>query len=414
MDMQLDVLKDLRDNNIYLLRSASSKDTLTIGIARSNIAYAIIIHSVITARTRGESWQLTAGTLAEMLKLDKIPLRKYLRYLVNQGILDAVDEETFTPKMDSSLEHPIFIPVYNRPPNAEDKDNWTIRTRILRSPRDNAAAPKLPDNAIETSPEIFNGGHTLIAYNYRGLIGEDEPVNILVAHNSLNKFDGYLKATWFAANGVKQVPSGFAILKHPRDFWELATPAAFKTNEYCLPEFAPVPFWQQMSVESFFGTAATESSRNVQYKKIVVKTQEILKDHPEYLPWITSVGAGNYNMLVRSSDVKISKLRKQAVLKSATQHKTTESSTSEVKQIKLPLKSDASIQDTGVEERKDLVASKESTPLLSIRGRLNTSQLTSAQLIRRLLGSSLDVEIQDILIEQIIQARMWKYSTRIK
>lgn len=413
MDMQLDVLKDLRDNNIYLLRSASSKDTLTIGIARSNIAYAVIIHSVITARTRGESWQLTADTLAEMLKLDKIPLRKYLRYLVNQGILDAVDEETFTPKMDSSLDHPIFIPVYNRPPNAEDKDNWTIRTRILRSPRDTAAAPKLPDTAIETSPEVFNGGHTLIAYNYRGFIGEDEPVNILVAHNSLNKFDGYLKATWFAANGVKQVPNGFSILKQPRDFWELATPAAFKTNEYCLPEFAPVPLWQQMNVESFFGTTATESSRNVQYKKIVVKTQEVLRDHPEYLPWITSVGVGNYNMLVRSSDMKASNLRKQAVLKSTTQHKATEASMSKAKQTKVPLKPDVATSDVKVEKRKDLTVNEASAPLLSIRGRLNTSQLTSAQLIRRLLESSLDIETQDILIEQIIQARMWKYS-RIK
>lgn len=119
--------------------------------------------------------------------------------------------------MGSAPEQPLFIPVYTRGAALEEKEFWSPRTRILRSPRDTSNPPKLPSNAIGASPELFGGGHTLIAYNYRGLIsGANEPINIIAAHSSVNKFSENLKAAWFASNGVKQIPNGYAILNKDR------------------------------------------------------------------------------------------------------------------------------------------------------------------------------------------------------
>ena len=104
MEMQVDIIKDLKEYNIYLLRTTGSKDMLSVGLSRANITYAILIHSICTARNKGETWQITLDDLAKTFCMDKVQLRKYAVYLVKLGVLDVVDNNTFMPKMGSAPE----------------------------------------------------------------------------------------------------------------------------------------------------------------------------------------------------------------------------------------------------------------------------------------------------------------------
>lgn len=405
MEMQVDIIKDLKEYNIYLLRTTGSKDMLSVGLSRANITYAILIHSICTARSKGETWQITLDELSKVFCMEKVQLRKYAIFLVKLGVLDVVDNNTFMPKMGSAPEQPLFIPVYTRGAALEEKDLWSPRTRILRSPRDTSNPPKLPSNAIGASPELFGGGHTLIAYNYIGLIsGANEPINIIAAHSSVNKFSENLKAAWFASNGVKQIPNGYAILKQGLNFWDIATPEHFKSNDYCKPDCAPVPFWQDSSVSSLFGSTASESARGGLYRKLLLRTQDIVKDNPQLLPWITTVGVGNYMELVRESGLKVARKQREELIKMTTQDKTPSNTKVDIEKVKTTKPAE---QQVASEQRF------EPQPALSIRGRLNLS-FTSSQLIRRVFSSDLDESTQDILVEHIIQARMWKHYNRMK
>lgn len=412
MEMQVDIIKDLKEYNIYLLRTTGSKDMLSVGLSRANITYAILIHSIFTARNKGETWQITLDDLVETFCMDKVQLRKYAVYLVKLGILDVVDNNTFMPKMGSAPEQPLFIPVYTRGAVLEDKELWSPRTRILRSPRDTTNPPKLPDGAIGASPELFSGGHTLIAYNYRGLIsGANEPINIIVAHSSVNRFSENLKAAWFASNGVKQIPNGYAILKQGQNFWDIATPDHFKSNDYCKPDCAPVPFWQDINVSLFFGNTASESARGGLYRRLLLHTQDVVKDNPQLLPWITNVGIGNYVKLVKESGLKVAKKQQEELVKMTTQNKQV-STTRFVNEEKIKV---IKPNEQRVVNEQHIANEQhfEHQPTLSIRGRLNLSP-TSSQLIRRVFSSDLDESTQDILVEHIIQARMWKHYSRMK
>lgn len=398
MEMQLDVIKDLRENNIFLIRSNGGKDNLSIGLAKVNIAYAIIIHSVIVARAKGESWQITLDQFVDLTGIDRVTLKRYLMYLVSLGILDAVDNTTFIPKMGTNPEQPMFIPVYTRAAVINSDEIWNARTRVMFSPRDTSPFPKFPETITKSAPDAFAGGYTLISYNYRGFIGEGEPLNILVAHSERNPFEGSLKAEWFAANGVKQVPNGFALLKSANKFWELATPEHFKEAGFCEPECAPVPFWLQMDILAFFGFTATESARTQIYRKLLLRTQDIVKEQPQFFPWITSVGVGNYDGLVKSSEAKNVRTRKMDVMKGMTPPP------QKVYKITKPAPQESD------------VVSKEEPPVaaMSIRGRAGVSAFSSSQLIRQVFGSNIEANVQDLLVEQIIQARMFKYLTRNK
>ena len=407
-----DLIKDLKEYNIYLLRTTGSKDMLSVGLSRANITYAILIHSIYTARNKGETWQITLDDLAKTFCMDKVQLRKYAVYLVKLGVLDVVDNNTFMPKMGSAPEQPLFIPVYTRGATLEDKELWSPRTRMLRSPRDTANPPKLPTNAIGASPELFSGGHTLIAYNYRGLVsGTNEPINIIVAHSSVNRFSENLKAAWFASNGVKQIPNGYAILKQGQNFWDIATPDHFKSNDYCKPDCAPVPFWQDINVSLFFGNTASESARGGLYRRLLLHTQDVVKDNPQLLPWITNVGVGNYVKLVKESGLKVAKKQQEELVKMTTQNKQT-STTRFVNEEKIKV---IKPNEQRVVNEQHIANEQhfEHQPTLSIRGRLNLSP-TSSQLIRRVFSSDLDESTQDILVEHIIQARMWKHYSRMK
>ncbi len=403
MEMQVDVVKDLKDYNIYLLRTTGSKDMLSVGLSRANITYAILIHSICTARFKGETWQITLDDLAKHFCMDKTQLRKYAIYLVKLGLLDVVDNNTFMPKMGSAPEQPMFIPVYTRGAALEDKEIWSSRTRVLRSPRDTTNPPKLPSDAIGASPELFGGGHTLIAYNYKGLIN-NEPINIIVAHSNVNKFSENLKAAWFAANGVKQIPNGYAILKQGSNFWDIATPDHFKSNDYCKPDCAPVPFWQATNVSLFFGSTASESARGGLYRKLLLHTQDIVKDNPQLLPWITQVGVENYVELVRESGLKVAKVQQEELVKMTTKDKTNINTKVSVEKIQATKPTEQQVANGQHSEPQ---------PAFSIRGRLNLS-FTSSQLIRKVFTSDLDETTQDILVEHIIQARMWKHYSRMK
>lgn len=412
MEMQVDIIKDLKEYNIYLLRTTGSKDMLSVGLSRANITYAVLIHSIYTARNKGETWQITLDDLAKTFCMDKVQLRKYAVYLVKLGVLDVVDNNTFMPKMGSAPEQPLFIPVYTRGAALEDKELWSPRTRILRSPRDTTNPPKLPDGAIGASPELFSGGHTLIAYNYRGLIsGANEPINIIVAHSSVNRFSENLKAAWFASNGVKQIPNGYAILKQGQNFWDIATPDHFKSNDYCKPDCAPVPFWQDINVSLFFGNTASESARGGLYRRLLLHTQDVVKDNPQLLPWITNVGVGNYVKLVKESGLKVAKKQQEELVKMTTQNKQA-STTRFVNEEKIKV---IKPNEQRVVNEQHIANEQhfEHQPTLSIRGRLNLSP-TSSQLIRRVFSSDLDESTQDILVEHIIQARMWKHYSRMK
>lgn len=412
MEMQVDIIKDLKEYNIYLLRTTGSKDMLSVGLSRANITYAILIHSIYTARNKGETWQITLDDLAKTFCMDKVQLRKYAVYLVKLGVLDVVDNNTFMPKMGSAPEQPLFIPVYTRGATLEDKELWSPRTRMLRSPRDTATPPKLPTNAIGASPELFSGGHTLIAYNYRGLVsGTNEPINIIVAHSSVNRFSENLKAAWFASNGVKQIPNGYAILKQGQNFWDIATPDHFKSNDYCKPDCAPVPFWQDINVSLFFGNTASESARGGLYRRLLLHTQDVVKDNPQLLPWITNVGVGNYVKLVKESGLKVAKKQQEELVKMTTQNKQA-STTRFVNEEKIKV---IKPNEQRVVNEQHIANEQhfEHQPTLSIRGRLNLSP-TSSQLIRRVFSSDLDESTQDILVEHIIQARMWKHYSRMK
>lgn len=402
MEIQLDVIKSLRDNNIYLLRSLGSKDQLPIGIGRSNIAYAIIIHSVITARAKGESWQMSLDSLSNMFHIEKTTLRKYLNYLVHKGILDAVDSTTFIPKMANNPDLPIFIPVYTHATSLAAEAMWNIRTRMMVSPRDTATPPKLPEDAVGASPDLYNGGYTLISYNYKGMVNPEEPLNIIVAHGATNRFEEPLKAAWFAANGIKQSPNGFNILKSGEKFWEQATPELFKINDYKHPDCAPVPFWFTIDIYKFFGTTASESARMQMYRKLILRTQELVKGQPQLFPWITSVGIGNYDQLVQSSRTLRRQVHEAETIKTMTPPPPAVSQQSQV-----PAVGEKIIEIPKVVEDR-------SVPPVSIRSHIGPAPLTSAQLIRKVLGCDLDTFTQDALVEQIIQARMFKYSTRLK
>lgn len=418
MEMQVDIIKDLKDYNIYLLRTTGSKDMLSVGLSRANITYAILIHSIYTARNKGETWQITLDDLAKTFCMDKVQLRKYAVYLVKLGVLDVVDNNTFMPKMGSAPEQPLFIPVYTRGATLEDKELWSPRTRMLRSPRDTANPPKLPNGAIGASPELFSGGHTLIAYNYRGLVsGTNEPINIIVAHSSVNRFSETLKAAWFASNGVKQIPNGYAVLKQGSNFWDIATPDHFKSNDYCKPDCAPVPFWQDINVNLFFGNTASESARGGLYRKLLLHTQDVVKDNPQLLPWITNVGVGNYIELVKESGLKVAKMQQEELVKMTTQGKRASTTRlvaeEKIKVVKHNEQHVANEQHIANEQHVANEQRFEHQPALSIRGRLNLS-FTSSQLIRRVFSSDLDESTQDILVEHIIQARMWKHYSRMK
>lgn len=306
--LRTDVVANLRDENIFIQTAKREKVTMNAIIA------AVIADSVLMCKEIGTSWQHSTKELQALFKTsNSASLYSTLVMLEKEGIISKSADgknAVWSPVLEEVNGKRVINTL-----NGND-GTWSNASMFLQSPRAKLTFTDI--QSIRNDIPALDGatrGYTLIAYDHAAFMGTSNNLRLKVYH-AYNRDDAGLKATWFAANELRQEPKGVDL--NDVDFWEKATPELFYRNgdaevggPIILWRSLPDKFWQPYTSPELRSSLLNKELRS--YCDPAKYCELHAKDEDRNAPWPTDgANRGNAEVLL-SVDIPSGKVAEAPV-----------------------------------------------------------------------------------------------------
>ena len=274
-----DVLSELKNKNQYI-----SSPVFAGKLSRPSVVIPVIMDAVERTKETGIMWQLTTAQIGDLFKVgDPYSLYATLDILERNGILSKAKDGRET----------VYSPII------EDRSslrvvNTAIREvakfTLMQSPRAIVTRTECDAISRENNIECGTKGYTLLAYDYDAFTGKSRDLKLLAYHTE-DRMDPSLILTWFAIQGIKNIPRELEI-SNADDFWRIATRDFFVDHGAFNPVALPPVPWRSLAPKLVHPSTSAELRTSMIHKAMAKITADPITyqqvwegDLVKFAPW---------------------------------------------------------------------------------------------------------------------------------
>lgn len=274
-----DVLSELKNKNQYI-----SSPVFAGKLSRPSVVIPVIMDAVERTKETGIMWQLTTAQIGDLFKVgDPYSLYATLDILERNGILSKAKdgrETVYSPIIEdrSSL----------RVVNTAIRD--VAKFTLMQSPRAIVTRTECDAISRENNIECGTKGYTLLSYDYDAFTGKARDLKLLAYHTE-DRMDPSLILTWFAIQGIKNIPRELEI-SDADDFWRIATRDFFVDHGAFNPVALPPVPWRSLAPKLVHPSTSAELRTSMIHKAMAKITADPITyqqvwegDLVKFAPW---------------------------------------------------------------------------------------------------------------------------------
>lgn len=274
-----DVLSELKNKNQYV-----SSPVFAGKLSRPSVVIPVIMDAVERTKETGIMWQLTTAQIGDLFKVgDPYSLYATLDTLERNGILSKAKdgrETVYSPIIEdrSSL----------RVVNTAIRD--VAKFTLMQSPRAIVTRTECDAISRENNIECGTKGYTLLSYDYDAFTGKARDLKLLAYHTE-DRMDSSLILTWFAIQGIKNIPRELEI-SNADDFWRIATRDFFVDHGAFNPVALPPVPWRSLAPKLVHPSTSAELRTSIIHKAMAKITADPITyqqvwegDLVKFAPW---------------------------------------------------------------------------------------------------------------------------------